>query len=149
MPFIRPRWTGEHPWLSATPPVFRLFTLNLKPPSQDSLMMSVDKAHPELKKTLYNCFDRLMILHTLCLKPGLTDPPPSGITIRGKSWSESTAEGSYTNSERTPVAGRLRRLAWACEASVTGRNQKAEQSCSSGTRNTRVACQKNLAAPDV
>lgn len=27
------------------------------------------------------------------------------------------AGGSYTNSERTPVAGRLRR--WACEASVT------------------------------
>lgn len=29
------------------------------------------------------------------------------------------AGGSYTNLERTPVAGRLKRLAWACETSVT------------------------------
>lgn len=43
-------------------------------------------------------------------------PPPSGITIRGKSWSVSTAGGLFTNSGRTLVAGRLRRLAWECEA---------------------------------
>lgn len=52
----------------------------------------------------------------LCLT--LTDPHPScasGIIIRGRSWNESTAVGLYTNSGRTPVAGRLTRFVWAFE----------------------------------
>lgn len=39
--------------------------------------------------------------------------PNSGITTKGKSWSVSTAAGSFTNLGKTQVAGRSRRL--ACE----------------------------------
>lgn len=47
------------------------------------------------------------------------------------------AGGSYTNLERTPVAGKSRRLALACEDSVTMR-EETNQSSSSRTVNTRV-----------
>lgn len=54
------------------------------------------------------------------------------------------AGGLYTNSEKTPVAGRLKR--WACEASITEWAETKTTVCSNslGTSNTRVATHTNF-----
>lgn len=56
----------------------------------------------------------------LCAELQVTETSPSaGITIRGRFWNESMAGGLYTSLEKTPVAGRLRRLVWLCKTLVT------------------------------